>query len=94
MGCEFNFEQLKATNDEAAKQEVERLIDQAAHEHGHGGYSGSFAEANGCKIDKSVLFDSVSDAEEWLDEHAEKWGPAIVVVTKAGEYCVGANCSS
>lgn len=94
MGAVFNFEQLEATNDRDAKKEVESLICQARYEYGHGGYTGSFAEVDGCLINKSFLFDSIFATEEWLGEHAEKWGPAIIVLTKDGIYCVGAICSS
>jgi hypothetical protein len=94
MGCEFNFEILHATNDADALQEVSAMIDQAKYEYGHSGYSGTFAEARGCEINKSVIFEGITDAEDWLDEHAEKWGPAIIVLTQSGKYCVGANCSS
>ncbi len=92
MGCEFQFAKLEATNDNDAIQEVKDIIDESIYENGHGGYSGSFAECRGVKISKKhfITFD---EAEEWLDENAEKWGPAIIVKTDEG-YCVGANCSS
>jgi hypothetical protein len=36
---------------------------------------------------------NVEEVEAWLDSHAEKWGPMLIV--KAGEeYFAGANCSS
>lgn len=92
MGCAFNFAILKAKNEGEARKEVEELIETAAWEHGHGGYTGSFAEANGVAVHKNT-FSDLSDAEEWLDENAEKWGPAIIAKTKDGKYCVGANCS-
>ena len=94
MGCRFNFELLESTSDNTAKIEVANLIRSAADENGRGGYSGSFAEATGYSFNKSVLHDSVAAAKEWLYEQTEKFGPAIVVVTKSGQYCVGAFCSS
>lgn len=94
MGCEFNFEILNATNDKDALKEVSEMIAFAKYEYGRGGYSGTFAEAQGCVIYKEVVFDAISEAEEWLDEEAEKWGPAIIVLTRDGQYCVGAHCSS
>ena len=93
MGCEFNFRVLKAKNDVDAKTEVVAIIEQAAYDYGHAGYTGSFAEADGVKL-KSKVFETIDEAEGWLDENAEKWGPAVVVKTKAGEYCVGALCAS
>ncbi len=93
MGCEFNFKVLRAQSESDARQEVYRIIENAAWEYGHGGYSGSFAEANGIAVHKNTFLD-LDDAEKWLDENAEKWGPAIIAKTKDGTYCVGANCSS
>ena len=93
MGCEFNFRVLKAKNDVDAKTEVVAIIEQAAYDYGHAGYTGSFAEADGVVLSLNIL-ENLDAAESWLDEHAEKWGPAIIVKTEAGEYCVGALCSS
>ena len=94
MGAQFNFEVLAATTDAAAKKEVKALIKQAGWDHGHSGYTGSFAEAQGCLIFRLMSFDGVKDAEEWLETLTKKWGPALIVVTKDGTYCVGAMCSS
>lgn len=94
MVCHFNFKLLNANSDKTAKIEVAKVIRDAAYENRHGGYSGSFAEATGSELNKSVLHDSVDDAENWLNERTEKWGPAIIVITKSGQYCVGAHCSS
>ena len=93
MGCEFNFEELRAQNKVDAKAEVEEIIERAAYEYGHGGYSGSFAEAFGTTFDDSEMKD-VAAAEAYLMDHAEKWGAAVIVKTKDGHYCVGAACSS
>jgi len=92
MGCQFNFSRLKATTDDAAIKETRDLIDESRYENGHGGDSGTFAEAHGCVVNKKT-FNTFSEAEDWLDENAEKRGPAVIVSTKEG-YCVGANCAS
>lgn len=93
MGCEFNFKVLKAQSKKEALAEAETIIAQAAYEHGHGGYTGSFAEAQGVEFVDSDLANA-NEAEKWLDDYADKWGPAIVVLTKDGKFCMGANCSS
>jgi len=91
MGSCFNFEKLKASTDEEAIRAGEALIDQAAYEHGHSGYTGSFAECRGVELVKANV--PVEEVEAWLDEHAEKWGPMLIV--KVGEeYFAGALCSS
>lgn len=94
MGAEFNFAVLKASDDNAAIVEANALIDQAKYEHGHGGYSGSFAECVGVQFGPPHLFGSEDMAYGWLDEHAEKWGPLLIVRVVGDKYCVGANCSS
>ena len=92
MGCEFNFEELRAQNKADAKAEVEELIRQAEYDYGHGGYSGTFAEAQGTAFEDREM-ENVEEAEAYLEEHAVKWGPAVIVKTKDDRYCVGAWCS-
>lgn len=94
MGAEFNFETLKAKTDVEAGAEVADIIHQAAYDFGHAGYTGSLAEANGIELCKDGPFANYDAAEEWLNEHCEKWGPAIICKTIDGGYCVGAWCSS
>lgn len=93
MGCIFNFKILAAKTEHEARLEAEQTIQRAAWEHGHGGYTGSFAEATGLRIDRHTPTDATA-AEEWLDENAEKWGPAVLVQDASGIWYMGANCSS
>jgi hypothetical protein len=91
MGCEFNFEKLRATNATDAAAEGQRLIDQAAYEYGHGGYTGSWAECAGVDVRREIV--DPAEVKTWLDYHAEKWGPMLIV--QAGDnFYAGANCSS
>ena len=94
MGCSFNFTQLHALTRDKAVVEAQSVIEDACHEYGHGGYTGTFAEALGCEVAGHPHLESLEDAELWLYEHARKWGPALLVVTATGRYCMGANCSS
>ena len=93
MGAEFNFTTLSADNDKQALEQGNEVIKQAQYDEGHGGYTGSFAEAQGCQVVKNDDLEG-ADAEEWLDERAEKWGPALIVKAKDGRYYMGALCSS
>lgn len=93
MGCVFNFQRLEAKTAQEARTEGEAVISQAAWEHGHGGYTGSFAEANGLHVEKPKLADA-EEAEKWLDDNCEKWGPALLVQDASGTWCMGAHCSS
>ena len=95
MGAEFNFDKLNAKNDADAIIEVQGMIEHAKYDSGHGGYTGTLAEADGAVIktpDEPIKDES--DAEEWLDNHAPKWGPALIIKDAAGEYYSGACCSS
>lgn len=92
MGAEFNFERLEATDDATAKVEAEAMCDQARYDYGHAGYSGSFAEKHDIEFIKQK-FATIQQAEEYIDEHAEKWGAALIARTDEG-YCFGAWCSS
>lgn len=93
MGAIFNFQRLKSKTSPDALREANDVIAAAAYEHGHGGYTGSFAEARGAEI-ASFTPDGAAQAEEWLDENAEKWGSALLVQDKAGVWYMGALCSS
>lgn len=94
MGAEFNFAKLRSTNDKDALKEVSEMISEARYMHGHGGYTGTLAEARGCEIHRSYAPKCESEAQAWLCENANKWGPAIILRTPDKEYFVGALCSS
>ena len=55
MGEQFNFKLLKAQTREAAIDEVEDLVEQAKHDRGHGGYTGSLAEVNGIIMHNTIV---------------------------------------
>lgn len=93
MGAEFNFEKLNAKTIEDAIEEGAELIEQAAYDYGHAGYSGSFAECTGVKM-TAEDFDSEDAAREWLLESAQKWGPMLLVSVKDTDFFAGAWCSS
>ena len=98
MGAQFDGTVIRnAKNETEAIQMCHQAIKDSAWENGHGGYSGTLAEAHGATIDRSKTFDNTDDAWEYLEEVAEKWGPAVgVKVTLENEtvYVFGALCSS
>ena len=95
MGAEFNFDKFAAANDAEAIALGEKMIEKAAWDYGHAGYTGSYAECNGVLVDLGVEpFAKEDDAREWLLDNAEKWGPMLLVKMKDGSYCAGAWCSS
>jgi hypothetical protein len=92
MGAEFCFVQLTATDDATARVEAEAICDEARYDYGHAGYSGSFAEKSDFEFVKQK-FATIDQAEDYINEHAEKWGEALIARTDEG-YCLGAWCSS
>lgn len=80
MGAEQFVTTAKGKNAQAAFNQAR---DQALHDHGHSGYSGTIAEKSEfTKIDRTV--DSVEEAQELADKLMDdgdrriddKWGPA------------------
>jgi hypothetical protein len=96
MGAEFS-----TFTTQAKKEELNKIfndhVEQCFYDLGHAGYTGSMAECDGWTL-SSKVFVSSEDAEEWLINKAEKWGPAIAVrIQPEQEYpywLFGAWCSS
>lgn len=71
-------------------QEVDR------YENGHM-YSGGIGMAEGLVIDRGKKFGSPRDAEDWIEENAQKWGPALAVRVEGPNergWFYGAICAS
>jgi hypothetical protein len=97
MGAEFNSTRLKAKSIVEARKEFAEIRDHAAFENGHGGYTGTFAEVHQGLNMTNKSFTTDSEARDWLEENAEKWGPALGVWVGEGDgayIVVGATCSS
>lgn len=98
MGAVFDGVTIRdARNDTEAVAFCRQAIRDAQWEYGHGGYSGTLAEADGAIVDTSKEFTSVQDAYDYLEDVAEKWGPAVGVRVKVDDkllYVFGAWCSS
>ena len=103
MGAQFNFTVVsddhtdgKPMNTTQLNEWFDEVVEDARYDHGHAGYTGTWAEAQGLSV-RSEIFDSVEAASNWLESHAEKWGPALAVRVVAGPlkaWAVGAWCSS
>lgn len=96
MGAEYSQFKARCTREELRPTFVE-FQEQCFYDHGHSGYTGTMAEADGCSI-TTKEFITNEEAEEWLTEHAEKWGPALVVKVTLNDqepyWLFGAWCSS
>lgn len=82
MGAEFYCQKVKAKSVSELTAAFSSLVSQAQYEHGHGGYTGTFAEAPGLTVDESVTFSTYNEAENYIDSKAQKWEDAIAVRVK------------
>lgn len=73
----------ESATDEEIKAEFFQLKENALYEHGHSGYSGTIAEADGLKIRRDVKLSDCNCNKAY--EMTEKWGPAIAVLELRNE---------
>jgi hypothetical protein len=95
MGAQFNFMTAALIPEAELREKFIAAQAKAGYEHGHG-YSGSWAEASGLSV-LDEFFESRDEAEDWLDEHCQKWQDALAVQYSASDgprWAIGALCSS
>lgn len=92
MGAEFVCGSVPKEQTNNIVETMNQLIEDARYDHGHAGYTGTLAEANGVNV-LNKEFPHFNAAYDWLLDNAEKWGP-VVVVTSENYYVYGAWCSS
>ena len=96
MGACYDSFSCRATSHTDAIDKCHAHIEECTWEYGNSGYSGSMADCAGVCMTNEV-FGSGSDAENWLDENAEKRGPALGVIVRdprqeSEYYMFGAIC--
>lgn len=79
MGASFNAVTFKKNDRDAIKREFEQMCEEARHESGHGGYSGTFAEMNTVRTWHDSRLGSRSEAEEFIADHHSKGQDAMAV---------------
>jgi hypothetical protein len=102
MGANFDYAIIKDSKFELTNEEIrkkaKKIFAQDAHEHGHGGYSGTLAEKRGktVTIRRGKSFDSIEDAEDYVMDvlDTDKWDNADAVPIKNKGWLVGGWCSS
>lgn len=99
MGAETDETVIIDKGRKALEDQYKNVRDQRAYDHGHGGYSGTFAEATGLFVHHGQEpFPTKEAARDWLDERVRKWGPAQAVRFRADDgvacWYVMALCSS
>lgn len=77
MGAEFQTYKVKSTRKNLTKT-VDELRSSEAYDYGHAGYTGTIAEDNG-NLQISSIPRSLDDAENYIDNSAEKWSHSIAV---------------
>jgi len=99
MGASFDSREyriaggLSMENKRAIASKWKSDVESCLFENGHS-YSGGIGML-GAEIDwRDKVFDSISDAEEWIQDNHEKWENGIGVKTKDGYIVIGGWCSS
>ena len=98
MGAVFNSGFCPKTDKTLIREQFEQIQEQDRYENGHS-YSGGFGMAHGIEFLASPSFEAQEEADAYLAEHAEKWGPALAVAIvgsdgQAKGWYIGAWCSS
>ncbi len=83
MGASFDSLTFKACDEQTMRNKFRKYQDDACEEHGSGSYAGHIGIAAGLQVSTKV-FKTKREAEDFLVEKAEKWGPAIAV--KVGDF--------
>lgn len=96
MGACYNERALHGSLTEADLQEQFRemqMIDR--YENGHS-YSGGWGQCRGLSTEAQKIFESEDLATKYLQEVADKWGPAVAVKYRTSgtvEWLIGAWCA-
>ncbi len=92
MGAEFHTNYVRAGGRSLAGEAGAvyiQLVNNAKHDHGHAGYTGTIAESPSLRITTQIFY-TIRAAEEWLLANTEKWEETKVVSVRLddGEYWV------
>lgn len=100
MGACFDADFVKDPELEMTERklniEANKLYEQRAYEHGHGGYTGTLAEHTGQGVIKRTrVFETENDAYEYIQEnHEDKWDTPVAYPVKGKGWVIGSWCSS
>jgi len=72
MGAQDFFVEAEGAT---AQEAFRNAVDEARHEYGHGGYTGTIAE-KGSFVIVQLDPELVEDYDRWPDKVQDKWGPA------------------
>ena len=78
MGADYDIAKVKARSSREVHECHDKLVESCRYEHGHGGYSGTFAESPGVTfVDREFV--SFQEAEEYIMKNAQKWENSLAV---------------
>jgi len=95
MGGDFNSARCRCKTEEV-KSRFAAGVEAAKYDHGHAGYSGTFAEKDSIEIipNPDGEFWSEKDAEDHATEENDKWGPAGAYQLGEDQWLFAGWCSS
>ena len=93
MGASYQyFKAIHCSDEYSLKQKFYAAVERAEWEHGHSGYTGTFAEKSNVKFQPGVW--SEEDAYEHCINYNNKQDPAFAYRLTDGDYYVGGWCAS
>ena len=80
MGAEYVGHSFEQSDERVLIDNVKKECHSAAHEYGHGPYSGNWGEKIGDSIHfPNKTFPDEYKAHDWLQDNCDKWGPLVAV---------------
>lgn len=93
MGAEFQYQKVIASNHNELKERYTGLVSQHQYTHGHGGYTGTFAESPGLTILDKEFVDEES-AVDYVFDNAQKWENSLAVKIRNSDKWIVGGCFS
>jgi hypothetical protein len=91
MGGEYQELELEASDEIAVKAQYYAIVEECLYDHGHSGYSGTFAE----KADVDVINELHTEATaRAILEENDKWGNSQAIRIGDTKWLVGGWCSA
>lgn len=80
MGASYVSHSFNHCSEVELSNKVDSVCSEVAYESGHGPYSGDWGEKLGVGVKHiNKTFNSRMDADDWLTDNSDKWGPLIAV---------------
>jgi len=87
MGAVFQYTTYSDCSVEGLQRQFHETVEDAIAEYGYGGYTGTFAEADGLVV-AGETFEDTETALDWIQNHHEKWEPVLAVKASSGSQTV------